>query len=166
MIQGWIDIVGSDRVNAEGLHESGITQAERAIAQWIRALSKSFGATWLITALLLALPSFAECDNLDERYSNNLETIIRYIVDEIGSRDLDILDGADKSGGKGQKTDEDLGDHSHGHGITSRGFLPYHGCQYESCKAATRGAPTDDTARPLQISSDIHRSNIEMPCTG
>lgn len=37
MVQCWVQIIDSDRVDAERLHEGGITQAERAIAQWVDA---------------------------------------------------------------------------------------------------------------------------------
>ena len=37
VVKGRVDVVGSDSVDTKGLHKSGITQAERAVAQWVRA---------------------------------------------------------------------------------------------------------------------------------
>lgn len=37
MVDGWIEVVDSDGIYAEGLHQCGITQTERSIAEGIDA---------------------------------------------------------------------------------------------------------------------------------
>lgn len=99
MVEGWINIVGSDSVDAKGLHKGSITQAERAVAQRVGALSKRFGASRLVSVLRSV--SFALCvrGTCNERYPNDLKPIVCYIVDKVGSLDLDILDGRNERNG-------------------------------------------------------------------
>ncbi len=40
MVDGWIEIVDSDSIHAQGLHQCGITQTERSIAEGIDARAR------------------------------------------------------------------------------------------------------------------------------
>ena len=54
MIQRWVHIIRSDSIDAERLHESGVTQAESSIAQRVAAHTKSFGPSRLIAVTISA----------------------------------------------------------------------------------------------------------------
>ena len=83
VIESGVEIVHADCVDTQRLHQSGIPQAQRAIAQRIATLAKRIRAAGLIC------------------HTDDLETIAGDIVDEIRTLHLYILDGRyEGNGGK------------------------------------------------------------------
>ena len=100
MVQGWINVVDSNCVDTELLHEGSVTEAAGAIAQRVslRCSTERVGTAGLVAGksisggfdgkLLYRSKRFGLCN---VRNTNDLKTIARDIVYKVGTLDLHIL---------------------------------------------------------------------------
>ena len=100
MVQGRIDIVDSNCVDTELLHEGSVTEAAGAVAQRVsvRCSTKRVGTTGLVAGKSISCgfdgqglyqsKGFGLCNI---RNTNDLKTIARDIVYKIGTLDLHVL---------------------------------------------------------------------------
>ena len=112
VIEGGVHIVGSDGIDAQGLHKCGVTQTERAIAQRVRAHSERLRASRLVSVSISALCSrFARTVRGNIRDTNDLEPIACHIVDEVRTLYLHILDAGHQRSEAGQNGKKGTGKH-------------------------------------------------------
>ena len=98
MVQGGINIVDTNGINTELLHECSVTKTTGGIAQRVTlgGGTERVRTAWLIAGKrqLRFLMLWHILDN--SRNTNDLEAITGDIVDEAGALDLDVLYGSGK----------------------------------------------------------------------
>ena len=92
MVQVGVDVVNTDGVDAENLHESSIAHASISVGQRVLAIFR------LVTSAATGLVA----------NTNDLELVTRVGVVEFVALDLEGLDGHDGGGGEGRESRLDL----------------------------------------------------------
>ena len=93
MVQGWINIVDSNRVDTELLHEGSVTETTGTIAQRItlRGGTECVRTAWLVAEGVSAVSLQLWNESRNTRNANDLEAIVGDIVDKVCALDLYVL---------------------------------------------------------------------------
>lgn len=93
MVQGRINVVDSNGVDTELLHEGSITETTGTIAQRVRVRggTKRVRSAWLIAGKSVSCVFPALESSSNARHTDNLKTVAGDVVDKVCTLDLDIL---------------------------------------------------------------------------